>query len=107
VVIEYCSFTRGDIGFIDNQWGDTSYPLVPGYEIFGVVQERGEKVKDFKVGDYIGIGYQVSSCFRCQYCRNGKEQFCKKQRLICVSEYGGLADHIVVDSRFVLKYLFP
>lgn len=103
ISIKYCSFTRGDIGFIDNFWGDTSYPLVPGYEIFGVIKDKGNKVQDFKIEDFVGVGYQVSSCFKCEYCKSGKEQFCKKQRLICVNEYGGLADYIVTDSHFAFK----
>ena len=103
ISVKYCGLSRGDVCFIDNFWGDTSYPLIPGVEIFGVIKEKGKKVKDLKINDFVGMGYQMSSCFKCEYCKGGKEQFCKKQKVISVNGYGGLADHIVFDSSFVFK----
>ncbi|HEX7041968.1 MAG TPA: alcohol dehydrogenase catalytic domain-containing protein, partial [Patescibacteria group bacterium] len=103
VSINSCSITRGDIRFIDNYWNDTNYPMVPGLEIIGKVTEIGKDVKDIKIGDIVGIGYQVESCFTCEYCLAGKEQFCLNQKLIPVHGYGGLADTIIVDYRFAFK----
>jgi len=103
IATKYCSLTRGDLGFIDNFWGDSKYPLVPGCETFGVIEKTGIMVEDLRVGDYVGVGYQVFSCFQCEYCKIGKEQFCQKQKVIGVNEYGGLANHIIVDSHFVFK----
>lgn len=103
ISITYCSVTRGDVCFIDNFWGDTKYPLVPGMEIFGVVTKKGPAVRELKIGDYVGIGYQMSSCMACVYCNKGKEQFCKKQKVLSVDGYGGIAKNIVFDSRFVFK----
>jgi uncharacterized zinc-type alcohol dehydrogenase-like protein len=103
IAIKYCSLTRGDVGFIDNLWRDTTYPLVPGSEIFGTVKKTGESVRDLEVGDFVGVGYQITSCFTCRYCRQGKEQFCRRQKVVGVDGFGGLADHIVSDSRFVFK----
>ncbi|MCR4329926.1 MAG: NAD(P)-dependent alcohol dehydrogenase [Candidatus Roizmanbacteria bacterium] len=101
--IQYCGISRGDVLFIDNRWGDTHYPLVPGYEIFGTIKDKGIKVKDLEIGEYVGAGYQISSCMECQYCKKGKEQFCKKQKVLLVSGYGGASDVIIVDNRFVYK----
>ena len=103
VAVKYCGLSRGDVCFVDNFWGDTSYPLIPGVEIFGVIKKKGKKVKGFKINDFVGMGYQMSSCLKCEHCREGKEQFCKKQKVISVNGYGGLADGIVFDSRFVFK----
>jgi len=103
VQIKYCSLLKADIFFIDNFWGDTKYPLVPSSEMFGIVAKKGNQVKNVNVGDYVGVSYQVNSCLKCSYCKQGKEQFCKKQKLIGVHEYGGLAEHIVVNSNFVYK----
>ena len=100
VDIKYCSLMRGDLRFIDNYWGDSIFPLVPGLEIIGIVKETGSDVKNIKIGDFVGVGYQVGSCFKCEYCLSGKEQFCPSQKLIPASDYGGLADFIIVDHRF-------
>ena len=74
-----------------------------GSEIFGIVKDKGREVKDLEVGDYVGIGYQITSCFECDYCKQGKEQFCLQQKVLSVNGFGGLADYIVFDSRFAFK----
>jgi D-arabinose 1-dehydrogenase-like Zn-dependent alcohol dehydrogenase len=100
VRITHRSLARGDIQFIDNAWGDTRFPLVPGHEIVGFVEEAGSDVAGLETGDRVGIGYQQEACFECAFCRQGIEQLCPDQKVIAVDRYGGLAEHIVVDSRF-------
>jgi D-arabinose 1-dehydrogenase-like Zn-dependent alcohol dehydrogenase len=100
VRITHCSVARGDIQFINDDWGDARFPLVPGHEIVGVVEEAGADVADLRRGDRVGIGYQQEACFECEYCREGTEQLCPGQKVIAVDRYGGLADHIVIDGRF-------
>ena len=39
-----------------------------------------------------------------EFCREGNEQFCPKQKVIAVDSYGGLAEHIVVDGRFASNF---
>ena len=106
IQIKYCSLLKADIFFIDNFWGDTKYPLVPSSEMFGVVVKKGKKVNNIKIGDYVGVGYQTDACLKCTSCREGKEQFCNKQRVIAIHENGGLAKHIIVNSNFVYLQIF-
>ncbi|RPE08689.1 NAD(P)-dependent alcohol dehydrogenase [Chitinophaga lutea] len=103
VKIVYCSMARGDVQFISDDWGDTKFPLVPGHEIAGIIEETGSNVTTLKTGDRVGIGYQLDACFECEFCKAGNEQFCAQQKVIGVHCYGGLADHIVVDHRFAFK----
>lgn len=103
VRITYCSITRGDIQIIDNDWGDTKFPVVPGHEIIGIIEDAGPEVTSLKSGDRVGIGYQLEACFKCEFCKEGNEQFCANQKVIGVDYYGGLAEHIVVDERFAFK----
>ena len=103
VRITHRSIARGDIQFIDDDWGDARFPLVPGHEIVGLVEEAGSDVTDLQLGDRVGIGYQQEACFECLFCRQGIEQLCPSQKVIAVDAYGGLADHIVVDSRFAFR----
>jgi D-arabinose 1-dehydrogenase-like Zn-dependent alcohol dehydrogenase len=103
VKITHCSIARGDIQLMNDDWGDTKFPVVPGHEIIGIVEEPGPDVTDLKTGDRVGIGYQQQSCFECEFCKEGNEQFCPYQKVIAVNCYGGLAEHIITDSRFVFK----
>ena len=103
VRITHCSLARGDIQYMDNDWGDARFPLVPGHEMVGMVEEVGSEVIDLQLGDRVGIGYQQEACFECLFCRQGIEQLCPSQKVIAVDTYGGLADHIVVDGRFAFR----
>src|SRR5687768_13601150 len=104
IKILYCSIARGDVQFISDDWGDTKFPLVPGHEIVGIVEEIGSNVTTLQVGDRVGVGYQQEACFECEFCKAGNEQFCAQQKVIGVDCYGGLAEHIIVDNRFAFKF---
>jgi D-arabinose 1-dehydrogenase-like Zn-dependent alcohol dehydrogenase len=103
VRITHRSLARGDIQFIDDDWGDARYPLVPCHEIVGFVEAAGSEVADLHTGDRVGIGYQQEACFDCSFCRRGTEQLCARQKVIAVDRYGGLAEHIIVDARFAFR----
>jgi D-arabinose 1-dehydrogenase-like Zn-dependent alcohol dehydrogenase len=103
VRITHCGIARGDIQIIDNDWGDTKFPVIPGHEIVGIIEETASEGTGLNRGDRVGIGYQQDACFECEFCREGNEQFCPTQKVIGVDSYGGLAEHIVVDGRFAFK----
>jgi D-arabinose 1-dehydrogenase-like Zn-dependent alcohol dehydrogenase len=103
VTITHRSLARGDIQYIDNEWGDTRFPLVPSHEIVGRVEDAGSEVAGLRTGDRVGIGYQQGACFACSFCTQGLEQLCVNQKVIAVDCYGGLAERIVVDYRFAFR----
>ena len=51
IKVLYCGICHSDLSMIQNDWGNTTYPLVPGHEIVGEVIELGSQVKNLKVGD--------------------------------------------------------
>ncbi|MET0387214.1 MAG: NAD(P)-dependent alcohol dehydrogenase [Polyangiales bacterium] len=101
--VTHRSMTTGDVQFIDNDWGDTRYPLVPGHEMVAIVEQAGGEVTDLRAGERVGVGFQLGACFACSFCNEGVEQFCPNQTVVGVNAYGGLAEHIVVDSRFAFQ----
>ena len=54
--ILYCGVCHTDIHYIDNDWGISNYPLVPGHEIVGKITDKGENVKTFSLHDEVGVG---------------------------------------------------
>jgi D-arabinose 1-dehydrogenase-like Zn-dependent alcohol dehydrogenase len=106
IKISHCALATGDIQMINNEWDDSKFPLVPGHEIIGTIQQTGSNIAGLKHGDRVGVGYQLEACFNCEFCRGGNEQFCLKQKVIGVDLPGGLAKHIVVDRRFAFKIPF-
>ena len=41
--IQYCGICHTDIHQVRNEWGGSTFPMVPGHEIIGTVSEIGSK----------------------------------------------------------------
>jgi uncharacterized zinc-type alcohol dehydrogenase-like protein len=102
VKISHCGVCHSDVHLIDNDWGMSKYPFIPGHEIVGTVVAMGADVKDRKVGERVGIGWQADSCGFCEWCRQGDEHLCAKAQPTCVGRNGGYADRIRVNYKFAI-----
>jgi len=102
VKISHCAVCHSDVHLIDNDWGMSRYPFIPGHEIVGTVTRIGARVKNHVVGARVGIGWQADSCGVCEWCRKGEEQLCPKAQPTCVGRNGGYADAIRVNARFAV-----
>jgi uncharacterized zinc-type alcohol dehydrogenase-like protein len=111
IEIKFCGICHSDIHTARSEWGSTTYPIVPGHEIAGVVAQVGSKVTRHAVGDRVGVGCLVDSCRDCANCRKGEEQHCLKGFVGTYGSIGkdgqltqgGYSTHIVVTEDFVLK----
>lgn len=112
IQILYCGVCHSDIHTARNEWGRTTYPVVPGHEIVGRVTRTGKKVSRFSEGDIVGVGCFVDSCGECRNCAEGNEQYCEKGVSQTYNSflqdkktitYGGYSSHIVVREDFVLR----
>ncbi|OHV13944.1 NAD(P)-dependent alcohol dehydrogenase [Kushneria phosphatilytica] len=110
--ILYCGVCHSDLHFARNDWGMTSYPIVPGHEIVGRVTAVGSAVTGHQIGDVVGVGCMVDSCRHCQACNEGLEQYCENgftmtygsaDRHDGTMTQGGYSDAIVVSDRFVVR----
>jgi uncharacterized zinc-type alcohol dehydrogenase-like protein len=102
VKISHCGVCYSDLHLIDNDWGISQYPFIPGHEIVGTVTAVGSAVLDRKVGERVGIGWQANSCGICEWCRRGEEHLCPQSQPTCIGRNGGYADSICVNSRFAI-----
>ncbi|MFX8546887.1 alcohol dehydrogenase catalytic domain-containing protein, partial [Acinetobacter baumannii] len=57
IAVEYCGICHSDLSMLDNDWGFSQYPFVPGHEIVGKVVAAGPHVRNVKVGDTVGMGW--------------------------------------------------
>jgi uncharacterized zinc-type alcohol dehydrogenase-like protein len=100
IAISHCGLCHSDIHVIDNDWGVSQYPLVPGHEIVGTVRLRGVAVQHLQLGQRVGVGWQSGSCLVCDWCLVGDEHSCAQQQATCVGRPGGFATAIRLDGRF-------
>ncbi len=110
--IKYCGICHTDIHQVTNGWGGSTFPMVPGHEITGIVSQVGSKVTRYKVGDRVGVGCFVDSCRKCDPCRKGLEQYCQEGMVTTYNgierdgktiTQGGYSNKIVVDENYVLR----
>ncbi|MDE1175515.1 MAG: NAD(P)-dependent alcohol dehydrogenase [Edaphobacter sp.] len=102
IKISHCGVCHSDVHLIDNDWGVSKYPFIPGHEIVGTIIAVGDSVKDRLVGERVGVGWQADSCGYCEWCRQGDEHLCAQGQPTCVGRNGGYADRIRVNSRFAI-----
>jgi len=112
IEILFCGVCHSDIHQARDEWGRSTFPMVPGHEIVGRVTQVGEAVSKFKAGDLAGVGCFVDSCLECDPCRRNSEQFCRKGCAFTYNgtemdrktpTYGGYSTEVVVKERYTLK----
>jgi uncharacterized zinc-type alcohol dehydrogenase-like protein len=111
IKIAYAGICHSDIHTARDEWGSTIFPLVPGHEIAGTVEETGTEVTRHAVGDRVGVGCMVDSCRECENCLAGDQQYCLNGPVWTYNAIGkdgrptegGYSSHIVVDQDFVLR----
>lgn len=112
IAIKYCGVCHSDIHQARDEWGNSTFPMVPGHEIAGEVTRIGSAVSRYKVGDRVGVGCFVDSCRECSPCKEGLEQYCEAGMNATYNSvekdkktvtYGGYSTSIVVDENYVLK----
>ncbi|KAM0860483.1 hypothetical protein ACQ4PT_046508 [Festuca glaucescens] len=110
VKVKYCGICHTDIHQAKNHFGFSKYPMVPGHEVVGVVEEVGPEVSKYTVGDVVGVGGIVGCCRNCRPCNANDEQYCSKKIWTYNDVYtdgrptqGGFSSAMVVDQKFVVK----
>ncbi|KAM3708992.1 hypothetical protein ACJW31_02G139200 [Castanea mollissima] len=110
--ILYCGICHSDLHMLKNEWGISTYPLVLGHEIVGMVTEVGSKVHRFRVGDKVGVGCLVGAYRSCNDCSYNLENYCPKSILTYgavyhdgTTTYGGYFDIMVANEHFVIRIL--
>ncbi|EMS47366.1 putative cinnamyl alcohol dehydrogenase 6 [Triticum urartu] len=112
IKVLYCGMCHTDLHFAKNHWGITTYPVVPGHEITGVVTKVGANVSGFRPGDRVGVGCLACSCLDCEQCDSSQENYCDKLGLTYNSvywdgsiTYGGYSSMYVAHKRAAGKRL--
>lgn len=101
--VESCGICHSDLSMIDNSWGNSTYPLVPGHEIVGIIQKLGSQVKGLAIGDRVGLGWFAGSCLSCQPCLSGKHNLCSTSEQTIVGRHGGFADRVRANWEWAIK----
>lgn len=78
-------------------------PLILGHEIVGRIVEKGPAVRDLQIGDRVGAPWLHWTCGECEFCREGSENLCVKQKITGVTVDGGYAEFVKAPASHVVQ----
>ncbi|MGV7221734.1 MAG: NADPH-dependent aldehyde reductase Ahr [Nitrospinales bacterium] len=102
IKVQHCGICHSDQSMLNNDWGITQYPFVPGHEIVGVIEEIGELVKNRTVGQRVGVGWHAGTCMHCKPCLSGDQNLCANANSTIVGNHGGFADRVRVQQTWAI-----
>jgi propanol-preferring alcohol dehydrogenase len=105
IKVNACGVCHTDLHTIEGDFALPKLPVIPGHQIVGLVEEVGDKVKRFKVGDRVGVPWLHSTCGKCDYCKGGLENLCDNAQFTGLHADGGYAGYTLAPAAFA--YAIP
>lgn len=107
IEVEVCGVCHSDLHVAQGDWEQfariVKKPLIPGHEMVGRVVERGAAVQGVEVGERVGVPWVQWTCGQCEFCREGYENLCAKQRITGVMVDGGYAQYAKAPASHVVR----
>lgn len=98
--ITACGLCHTDLHEVEGELPLPKLPIVPGHQIVGVVEARGDGARRLALGERVGVPWLYSTCSACGACRRGDENLCEHARFTGYHVDGGYATHAVVPQAF-------
>jgi uncharacterized zinc-type alcohol dehydrogenase-like protein len=102
IKVTSCGICHSDLSMIDNDFGWSAFPLVPGHEAVGSITAVGAGVKHLKPGQTVGLGWFSSSCMNCPQCMGGDHNLCPTVESTIVGRHGGFADRVRCQAAWAI-----
>ena len=102
LAVESCGICHSDLSMLDNEWGFTEYPFVPGHEVVGIITEAGKNVSHLNPGQRVGLGWHSAYCNECSCCQSGDHNLCASAQATIAGRHGGFADKVRAQATAVV-----
>lgn len=100
VKVSACGVCHTELDEIEGRTPPPAFPVIPGHQIVGRVDQMGPDSKRFQPGDRVGIAWIHSACGNCEACRQENENLCDSFRATGRDVHGGYAEFAVVREDF-------
>jgi alcohol/geraniol dehydrogenase (NADP+) len=107
IEVTHCGICHTDLHLINNDFGLSTYPLVPGHEVVGNVVRVGNAVTLLRPGQRVGVGFLAGADFTCEQCAAGVDNMCSNWEPTCIGREGGFAERLVADARLAFPIPDP
>ena len=95
-------YDTGD-GFMKVTDRGVKFPVTPGHEVVGNLEEIGDSVQGVNIGDLVLV-YPWIGCGECATCEKGDTNLCESPKSLGVFQDGGYAEYVLVpDAKFLAK----
>lgn len=102
IAVDYCGVCHSDLSMLKNEWGISTYPLIPGHEVVGTIAAVGSRVSTLAVGQRVGLGWFAHSCLHCEWCMSGNQNLCLTAEQTIVGRAGGFADKVRAHEEWAI-----
>ncbi|HSY11152.1 MAG TPA: alcohol dehydrogenase [Verrucomicrobiae bacterium] len=95
IKVQACGVCHSDVLTKEGLWPGIEYPRVPGHEVAGLIDEVGEGVSAWKVGQRVGVGWHGGHDNTCRECRRGDFRNCRNGKVTGISYDGGYQEYML------------
>jgi len=101
--VHVCGLCHTDLHEVEGDLPLPKLPVIPGHQIVGIVETRGDGARRFALGERVGVPWLHWTCRTCEACRRGEENLCEKARFTGYHVDGGYATHTLVPEAFAYR----
>ena len=95
IKVQACGVCHSDVLTVEGAWPGIQYPRIPGHEVAGVIDELGDGVASWQVGQRVGVGWHGGQDNTCPECRRGDFRNCRNLKIPGISYDGGYQQYMV------------
>ena len=102
IKVKVCGICGSDWSIYTGKYAADKLPLVSGHEFWGVIDEVGSDVKDWKKGERVACDICLT-CGTCYFCRRGDGLLCQTFTQLGIHTNGGFAEYVKAPAKNLYK----
>jgi len=103
VRVHTCAVCHTELDEIEGRTPPPHVPVIPGHQVVGTITNTGIGVRNFTIGERVGVAWLFSSCGTCEHCLAGSENLCPDFKATGRDVDGGYAEYMVVPEKSAFR----
>jgi D-arabinose 1-dehydrogenase-like Zn-dependent alcohol dehydrogenase len=95
--VQACGICHSDMLTEDGLYPGVTFPLAPGHEVAGEIDETGAGATHWRKGQRVGVGWHGGQCGWCIACRRGDFPNCVNLKISGISHDGEYEQYTVAS----------
>lgn len=101
--VSVCGVCHTELDEIEGRTPPAFFPIVLGHQVVGHIAGLGQQVKEFKIGERVGVAWIYSACGKCELCLRGHENICAQFKATGRDAHGGYAEYMRSSQSFIYR----